>query len=152
MSGPDEEKALRADIAQARGELADTVDAWVAKTEVKRKVGEKVDEITERVGDKADELKERVHEVKDRVADKAGHVKEQVGAKTDQLGDKAERAKDRAGATAYQAKDRTEQLVQQSSIHAGRAGEVIRRKLVPAALIVAALVALIAFVIHQRGR
>ncbi|MDQ3406470.1 MAG: DUF3618 domain-containing protein [Actinomycetota bacterium] len=147
MSGPDEEKALRADIAQARGELADTVDALVAKTEVKRRVGEKVDEITERVGDKADELKERVHEVKDRVADKAGHVREQVGAKTDQLGDRAERAKDRAGATAYQAKDRTEQLV-----HAGRAGDIIRHRPVPAALIVAALVALIAFVVRQRGR
>lgn len=58
---------LRAEIASARADLAETVDALVAKTEVRRRAGEKADEVRAKVTD-------TVHEV----ADQAGIVARDV--------------------------------------------------------------------------
>jgi hypothetical protein len=58
---------LRAEIASARADLAETVDALVAKTEVRRRAGEKADEVRAKVTDAAHE-----------VADQAGIVAHDV--------------------------------------------------------------------------
>lgn len=65
---PDE---LRADIERTRGELADTVDALVAKTQVRRRVGEKAEEVAEevkgRVGELTHQAAVRTHQAADQV-------------------------------------------------------------------------------------
>jgi hypothetical protein len=43
-----EEEVIREDIKQARAELADTVEQLVAKTDVKRRASEKIDDIRTR--------------------------------------------------------------------------------------------------------
>ncbi|MGH3864052.1 DUF3618 domain-containing protein [Actinokineospora sp.] len=87
MSRPDD---LREDIQRVRGDLAETVDALVAKTEVKRRVEEKAHDVKDRAVHKA-------HEIKDRAAEKAHEVKE-----------KAQEVKQRADAKAHEVKDRVE--------------------------------------------
>ncbi|MBM7773599.1 hypothetical protein JOD54_003803 [Actinokineospora baliensis] len=62
MSKQTEQEALRADIEQARGDLAETVDALVAKTDIKRKVGDKTEQVR-------DALVERAHEAKAKAGD-----------------------------------------------------------------------------------
>lgn len=47
---------LRAEIESTRADLARTVDALVAKTEVKRRAGEKADEVRAKVAEAAHEL------------------------------------------------------------------------------------------------
>ncbi|SEQ94662.1 DUF3618 domain-containing protein [Actinokineospora terrae] len=57
MSKHAEQEALRADIEQARGDLAETVDALVAKTDVKRRVGEKTEQVRGVITERAHEAK-----------------------------------------------------------------------------------------------
>ncbi|RLK54282.1 DUF3618 domain-containing protein [Actinokineospora cianjurensis] len=57
MSKHAEQEALRADIEQARGDLAETVDALVAKSDVKRRVGEKTEQVRGAITERAHEAK-----------------------------------------------------------------------------------------------
>jgi hypothetical protein len=88
---------LRAEIESTRADLAETVNALVAKTDVRRRAGEKADEVRSKVADAAHEF-----------ADQAGMV-------------------------------------------AQDASEVVRRRPVPVAAVVAVLVALLAWVISRKG-
>ncbi|GAA3013938.1 DUF3618 domain-containing protein [Actinokineospora diospyrosa] len=63
MSKQTEQEALRADIEQARGELAETVDALVAKTDIKRKVGDKTEQVRETLVERAQEAKAKANGV-----------------------------------------------------------------------------------------
>jgi membrane protein involved in colicin uptake len=96
---------LREDIQRVRGDLAETVDALVAKTELKRRAEEKAHDVKDRAVHKAQEIKERAaekaHEVKEAAAEKAHEVKE-VAA------EKAHEVKQRADSKAHEVKERVE--------------------------------------------
>ncbi|GLZ38838.1 DUF3618 domain-containing protein [Actinokineospora sp. NBRC 105648] len=78
---PTEQDTLRADIEQARGELADTVDALVAKTDVKRRVGEKTEQVKENLVERAHEAKGKVDVLAGQASDQAGQAVELVRRK-----------------------------------------------------------------------
>ncbi|SDD08426.1 DUF3618 domain-containing protein [Actinokineospora iranica] len=129
---------LREDIERVRGDLADTVDALVAKTDVKRRVGEKTDEVKANLADKTEEVKatvaEKTDEAKAALAQKTGHVRETL----------AERA--------HEARIKADGLAGQASGQASHAVEVARRKPVPVGVAAAVLAALIVLLIRKRTR
>ncbi|MBC6446200.1 DUF3618 domain-containing protein [Actinokineospora xionganensis] len=99
MSRPDD---LREDIQRVRGDLAETVDALVAKTEVRRRAEEKAHDVKDRAVHKA-------HELKERAAEKAHEVKE-----------KAQEVKQRADSRAHEVKERVETKAHEVKDLAGR--------------------------------
>lgn len=175
---PDDKKALAADIEQAREELAETVDALVAKTDVKRRVGEKAEEVKAEVkatvAARAQEAKEKVGHAKDTVVAKAAEAKEKVAEKAvDAKGAAVEateaaaakvrgagtQARAQAGTLADKGQDTTAQtkdlLAGQALTAKAKADRVVvtaKRNPVPFAVLAAALAAVIALILRNRGR
>ncbi len=77
-------EAIAQDIEQARGELAETVDALVAKTDVKRRVGEKTDEVKANLADKAQETKAKVGDLAGEAKVKVDHLAGQASSQAEQ--------------------------------------------------------------------
>ncbi|MCG8920327.1 DUF3618 domain-containing protein [Actinokineospora sp. PR83] len=173
---PDDKKALAADIEQAREELAETVDALVAKTDVKRRVGEKAEEVKAEVkatvAAKAQEAREKVGHAKDTVVAKAAEAKEKVAEKAVDAKDAAVEATEAAaakvrgsgtrataGTLADKGQDPTAQtkdlLAGQALTAKAKADQVVvtaKRNPVPFAVLAAALAAVIALILRNRGR
>lgn len=80
---------VRAEIEVNRAELGDTVEALVAKTDVKGQAKQAVTDAKATVADKAADIKQTVTaktgEVKNTVGSKATDVEETVTAKTDEV-------------------------------------------------------------------
>ncbi|WP_156758677.1 DUF3618 domain-containing protein [Actinokineospora pegani] len=129
---PSEKKALAADIEEAREELADTVDALVAKTDVKKRVGDKADEVKATVAAKAAETKDKVAHARDTVVAKAAEAKEKATDGT---------AADQAAAIADQAK-----------VAAGELTVVAKRNPAQVAGIAALVAVIIALILRSRSR
>jgi uncharacterized protein DUF3618 len=89
--GPSDPEAIRADIEQARTELADTVDALSDKLNVKAQAAGKATAAKEAAKDKVGAAAEQVRAAApppvqhalDSVGEKAGPVVQQVAAKTE---------------------------------------------------------------------
>ena len=75
---------VQAEIDQTRAELGDTVEALVAKTDVKAQAKAAVNDAKATVADKAAEVKQTVVGKKDDVAAKATDVKQTVADKKDE--------------------------------------------------------------------
>jgi predicted phage tail protein len=92
MTGEGEDRTppeVRAEIEQTRSELGDTVEALVAKTDVKGQAKQAVADANENVAAKMADVKDTVaaktSDVKESVAAKTAHVKDSVAAKTDEV-------------------------------------------------------------------
>jgi len=85
---PSDPEALRAEIAETREELGQTVEALSAKADVKGQVSDKVDERKEAIKGKADELKSKVSgaagQAKGATPDDAKRVAGQAQAKAEE--------------------------------------------------------------------
>jgi ElaB/YqjD/DUF883 family membrane-anchored ribosome-binding protein len=91
---PKDADALRAEIAEIRADLGDTVEALAAKADVKAQAQAKVEH------------------TKEQLKEKAGQAKEQLGTTTEQLKAKAQdqtaQLREKAGVVKVQARARTE--------------------------------------------
>ena len=76
---------VKAEIEETRAELGDTVEALVAKTDVKGQAKQAVTDARATVADKATEVKQTVTGKKDEVAAKAADVKQTVVDKKDEV-------------------------------------------------------------------
>jgi predicted phage tail protein len=76
---------VQAEIEETRAELGDTVEALVAKTDVKGQAKQAVNDAKATVADKAAEVKQTVVGKKDDVAAKAADVKQTVADKKDDV-------------------------------------------------------------------
>ena len=84
MNGGDEERTpeqVQAEIDETRAELGETVEALVAKTDVKGQAKQAVTDAKATVADKAADVKQTVVGKKDDVAAKAADVKQTVADK-----------------------------------------------------------------------
>lgn len=170
MSRPDD---LREDIQRVRGDLAETVDALVAKTEVKRRAEEKAHEVKDQAVHKAQELKERAaekaHEVKEAATAKAHEVKQRADAKAHEVKERVETkahnvkagaktsTDDRIDAWGGQGDGRIDAVKHRADSPSGShpLGQVtglLHRKSVQAGALGLFIGALIAFITRNRGR
>lgn len=145
-SVPDDPDQLRQDIERTREQLGETVEALVAKADVKAQAKEKVGQLTDRVKGTTAQAKEqataRVAQTREQLATKAAGVKQaavtNVPAK-DQL-------QARATAVGGKVRDVTPEPVQQAARHA--AARTSPRQAAIAAAV--AGVALISFILIRR--
>lgn len=159
MSRPED---LREDIQRVRGDLAETVDALVAKTEVKRRAEEKAHEVKDQAVHKAQELKERAaekaHEVKEAATAKAHEVKERVETKARTAKAGADSSTDdRIDAWGGRVDGRVEAVKHRAdspsgSHPLGQATGLLHRKSVQAGALGLFIGALIALITRNRGR
>ena len=152
QSVPDDPEQLRQDIERTREQLGETVEALVAKTDVKAQAKDKVGQLTGRLKDTTAQAKEqataRVGQAKDQLASKTADAKQAATAN----GATVKGAKDQlqAGATVVGGKvrDVTPEPVQRAAKHA--AARTSPRQAVAGAAVAA--VALISFVLVRRRR
>jgi chromosome segregation ATPase len=151
-SVPDDPEKLRADIEQTREQLGDTVEALVAKADVKAQAKDKVGQLT-------DKLKDSTAQAKEQATVKAAQARDQLVAKTNDAkqaatanGATVKGATDQlqAGAAAVGSKvrDVTPEPVQRAAKHA--AARTSPRQAVVAAA--SAGVALISFILIRKRR
>jgi cobalamin biosynthesis Mg chelatase CobN len=134
-SKPDVE-ALRAEIKQTRAELGETVQALAAKTDVKARAKEQVEQTKQRV--------------KTQAADATGKVRDAALLAADRVRHAAAQATAGARGTAAQATDK----VRESGAleKAQSAGEQVRRNPIPLAAVLAAAAMVIGVILVVRGR
>jgi cobalamin biosynthesis Mg chelatase CobN len=128
--------ALKADIKQTRAELGETVQALAAKTDVKARAKEQVEQTKQRV--------------KAQAADATGKVRDAALLATDRVRHAAAQASASARGTAAQATDK----VRESGAldKAQVAGDQVRRNPVPVAAVLVATALVIGVILVVRGR
>jgi phage-related tail protein len=103
---PKDAAALRAEIAEIRADLGDTVEALAAKADVKAQAHAKVDQTKE-------QLKEKAGQAKAQLEQTTGQLKAKAEVQTAQLRGKAEEQtvvlREKAGVAKEQARVRAEQ-------------------------------------------
>lgn len=106
----DDPAELRAQIAETRGELGDTVEALSHELDVKAKVKESVDERKQAVADGVQHAKESVEataaSAKAKLADVAGAAQERAGSVASDAAGQAGAARERAAGAAHGATER----------------------------------------------
>jgi lysozyme family protein len=148
-SVPDDPEQLRQDIERTREQLGQTVEALVAKTDVKAQAKEKVGQLTDRVKGSTAQAKDqataRVTQAREQLASKTQDVKQ---AATTNSAPAKEQLQARAGVVGGKVRDVTPEPVQRAARHA--AARTSPRQ----ATIVAAVagVALLAFILVRRRR
>ena len=149
---PDDPELLRQDIERTREHLGDTVEALVAKADVKAQAKDKVGQLTGRLKDTTAQAKEqataRVGQAKDQLASKTADAKQAATANGATV--KGARDQLQAGATVVGGKvrDVTPEPVQRAAKHA--AARTSPRQAVAGAAVAA--VALISFILVRRRR
>jgi ABC-type transporter Mla subunit MlaD len=124
--------ALRAEIAQTRADLGETVQALAAKADVKARAREQVEQTKQKVKAQAAEATQKAREAAVVASDKVRMVASQAG--------------DKARGTATQVRESG------ALDRAHDAREQVRRNPVPLAAVLAASVAVIAVILIVRGR
>jgi hypothetical protein len=127
--GKPDVEALREEIKQTRAELGETVQALAAKADVKARAKEQV-ELTK--------------------AKVKAQVRAQAVGATDRVKDAAQLASDKVRGAAVQATDKARESGALEQVQG--AGEQVRRNPVPAAAVLAGLVALVGVILIIRGR
>ncbi|WP_424187409.1 DUF3618 domain-containing protein [Actinokineospora sp. G85] len=140
---PSEKKALTKDIEEAREELAETVDALVAKTDVKKRVGDKADEVKATVAAKAADAKATVAAKTAETVDKVVHARDTVVAK-------AAEAKEKA--TDGTAAEQAAAITEQAKVAAGELTVVAKRNPAQLAGIAALVAVIVALIVRARSR
>jgi cobalamin biosynthesis Mg chelatase CobN len=135
-SGKPDVAALRAEIAQTRTELGETVQALAAKADVKALAKEQVEETKAWVRAQA--------------AEATGKVREAAQLATGKVRGAAAQATDKARHTAGQASGK----VKESGAldRAGDAGRQVRENPIPLAAVLAGLAAVVGVILIVRGR
>jgi len=152
QSVPDDPEQLRQDIERTREQLGETVEALVAKTDVKAQAKEKVNHLSDRLKGGTAQAKEqataRVAQARDQLAAKTNDAKQ--AATTNGATVKGARDQLQAGATAVGSKvrDVTPEPVQRAARHA--AARTSPRQAVIAAVAVG--VALIGLILVRKRR
>ena len=131
-AGKPDVPALRAEIAQTRAELGETVQALAAKADVKARAKEQVEQTKARV-------REAAHQAGDRVRD-AAHL----------ATDRARTATDKAKGAVDQASDRAKVAVDEAA-HSDTAHRV-RANQLPLAAVLASVAAVVGIILIVRGR
>jgi cobalamin biosynthesis Mg chelatase CobN len=128
--------ALRAEIAQTRADLGETVQALAAKADVKARAKEQVEQTKAKVKAQAAGATERVRE--------AAHLA------SGKVRDAASQASDKARDTATQATDK----VKESGAldRADEARQQVRNNPIPLAAVLAGLAAVVGVILIVRGR
>ncbi len=148
-SVPDDPEQLRQDIERTREQLGETVEALVAKTDVKAQAKEKVGQLTDRVKGSTTQAKEqataKVAQARSQLSDKTAGVKQ---AATTNGAPAKEQLQARATAVGGKVRDVTPEPVQRAARHA--AARTSPRQASIAA--VAAGVALLGFILIRRRR
>jgi phage shock protein A len=148
-SVPDDPDQLRQDIERTREQLGETVEALVAKADVKAQAKEKVGQLTDRV-------KGTTAQAKEQAAARAAQAREQLVTKTADVKQAAatngapakEQLQARATAVGGKVRDVTPEPVQRAARHA--AARTSPRQAAIAA--VAAGAALLSFILVRRRR
>jgi Protein of unknown function (DUF3618) len=148
-SVPDDPEQLRQDIERTREQLGETVEALVAKADVKAQAKEKVGQLTDRVKGGTAQAKEqataKVAQARDQLTTKTQDVKQ---AATTNGAPAKEQLQARATAVGGKVRDVTPEPVQRAARHA--AARTSPRQASIAA--VAAGVALLGFILIRRRR
>ena len=135
-SGKPDVAALRAEIAQTRTELGETVQALAAKADVKALAKEQIEETKARVRAQA--------------AEATGKVREAAQLATGKVRGAAAQATDKALNTAGQA---TGKVKESGALdRAGDAGRQVRENPIPLAAVLAGLAAVVGVILIVRGR
>jgi hypothetical protein len=131
-SGKPDVAALRAEIAQTRSELGETVQALAAKADVKARAKERIEETKARVRAQA--------------AEATGKVLDAAQLATGRVRGAAVQATDKARDTAVQARESG------TLDRAGEAGRQVRENPIPLAAVLAGLAAVVGVILIVRGR
>ena len=151
-SVPDDPEQLRQDIERTREQLGETVEALVAKTDVKAQAKEKVNNLTGRLKDGTVQAKEqataRVAQARDQLSAKTNDAKQAATANGATVKDARNQLQAGAAAVGTKVRDVTPEPVQRAAKHA--AARTSPRQAVAAA--VAAAVALISLILVRKRR
>lgn len=147
--GGDDVAEIRADIAEARSELGDTVQALAAKTDVKKQAKDAADtakaKVTEKVTDATETARVKVSEATETARVKVAEVSEQAQVK---LQEKAPQLVEAAGTAKAKAMGLADKAQENPKVR--EAVAKVRQRPVPVAAIVGALV--VAYVVVRRRR
>jgi hypothetical protein len=151
---PDDPEELKQDIERTREQLGETVEALVAKTDVKARAKERAGQLSER-------LKGTTAQVKEQAAARAGRARSQLAGKTadtknaavQTTGTARNQLQARATAVTGVVRDKTPEPVQRAAQQVAQRASAVtsqRRGLVAVAVAAAAVVSII--VIRRRRR
>ena len=135
-SGKPDLEALRAEIAQTRAELGETVQALAAKADVKARAKEQVEQTKAKV--------------KAQAAEATGKVRDAAYLATGKVRGAAAQATDRARGTAAQVTDKARESGALEKAQVAR--EQVRTNPIPFAAVVAGLAAVVGVILIVRGR
>jgi uncharacterized protein YjbJ (UPF0337 family) len=139
--------ALRAEIAQTRADLGETVQALAAKVDVKARAREQVEQTKAKV---RAQVGEATGKVRDAAYLATGRVRIAAAQATDKAKGTAVQATGKVKGTAVQATDK----VKESGAldRAGQARQQVRNNPIPLAAVLAGMVAVVGVILIVRGR
>jgi phage shock protein A len=144
-SVPDDPEQLRQDIERTREQLGETVEALVAKTDVKAQAKEKVNNLTDRLKGTTVQATARVTQARDQLASKTSDAKQSATTNGATARDQLQA---RATVVGGKVRDVTPEPVQRAARHAAARTSPRQAAIVAAA----AGVALLGFILIRKRR
>jgi chromosome segregation ATPase len=154
---PDDPEQIRQEIERTRDQLGETVEALVAKADVKAQAKERVGQLSDRLKDKTAQVKDTAAQAKDQATARVGQARSQLAGKTSDAktaavqtgGPARDQIQARAAAVGGAVRDATPEPVQRAARHAAEVTSQ-RRGLVAGAVV--GIVVVLGFIVFIRGR
>ena len=154
---PADPDQIRQEIERTRDQLGETVEALVAKADVKAQAKERVGQLSDRLKDKTAQVKDTAAQAKDQATARVGQARSQLAGKTSDAktaavqtgGPARDQIQARAAAVGGAVRDATPEPVQRAARHAAEVTSQ-RRGLVAGAVV--GTVVVLGFIVFIRRR